>query len=78
MNKKIKKINIKLIYSQFGSRLREARKEKNMTQGDLAKKLNCGIPFVSQIENGKKKIGLEMMYLAELELGTLWGNWSCK
>jgi len=38
---------------QLGKNLKRVRIAKNMTQGDIVRKLNVGRGFISNIENGK-------------------------
>ena len=47
-----------LDYTIMGERLREARQAKNMTQENLAEKLNVSVAFLSRIESGKTRINL--------------------
>lgn len=47
-----------LDYKIMGERLRIARQAKNMTQDQLAEKLNVSIAFLSRIESGKTRINL--------------------
>lgn len=47
-----------LDYKIMGERLRTARQAKNMTQDQLAEKLNVSIAFLSRIESGKTRINL--------------------
>lgn len=42
--------------NQFGKMLRRERKERQMTLGDLAKKLGLSVPYLSQIETGTKPV----------------------
>lgn len=41
--------------STFDTRLREAREARGWTQGELADKLGVAQPFVSQLENGRRR-----------------------
>ena len=45
---------------EIGSLIRQARKEKNLSQSDLADLIHISIPHMSDIENGKKKIGIDI------------------
>jgi transcriptional regulator with XRE-family HTH domain len=48
-------------YSLLGQRIRCARKRKSYTQEQLAESLSVSIVYISQIENGKTKLSLEML-----------------
>jgi DNA-binding XRE family transcriptional regulator len=45
---------------RFGRRLRELRKERGMTQDRMATEFGINRSYLSQVEKGKKSIGLEM------------------
>jgi transcriptional regulator with XRE-family HTH domain len=45
---------------RFGRRLRELRKERGMTQDRLAAEFGINRSYLSDIEKGKKSIGLAM------------------
>ena len=54
----------------IGEILRDARKEAQMTQEELAKKTGTKKSFISRIENGHSDIQLSTLYrLVELGLG---------
>ena len=48
-------------YRMIGSRIKEARKEKSMTQEVLAEALEVSVGYVSQVERGVTKISLELL-----------------
>ncbi len=48
-------------YTLIGSRIKQARKEKNYTQQALAKKLDVSIGYISQLERGITKISLDLL-----------------
>ena len=48
-------------YKLIGSRIRNARKAKNLTQAQIAELLNVSPEYFSRIECGKTKINLEML-----------------
>ena len=48
---------------EFGSRLREVRKQNNEQQKDLADFLQITTPQISDMENGKKTTTLEKLVL---------------
>lgn len=56
-------------YRKLGSRIREARKRIDITQEDLAYKTGITTPYLSQIENGKKKISLPVLMRISKALG---------
>ena len=47
------------IFKRIGSRIREVRLEKKMSQADLAEKAHISLPLVSEVELGKTKMRLE-------------------
>jgi DNA-binding XRE family transcriptional regulator len=54
----------------IGEVLRDARKESNMTQEELAKKTGTRKSFISRIENGHSDIQLSTLYrLVEIGFG---------
>ena len=48
-------------YSVIGERLKKARKKKNITQEELAEKLDISIAFLSRVERGNSKINLKRL-----------------
>lgn len=48
-------------YNAIGQRIKKARKQKGFTQERLGEKLDVSTVYISQIENGKTKINLEML-----------------
>ena len=48
-------------YKLIGSRIKEARKNKGITQEMLAEKLDVTIGYVSQVERGITKISLDLL-----------------
>lgn len=48
-------------FSIIGSRIKKARKAKNMTQEDLAEKMDVSIAFLSRIERGSSQINLKRL-----------------
>jgi DNA-binding NtrC family response regulator len=52
----------------LGAAIRERRKALKLTQGDLAKKTNLSIGFLSQIELGKNSASVETLYRIALGL----------
>ena len=50
-----------LDYKVIGSRIRQYRQERGITQEDLALKLNTSISYISYIERGLKKPSLQRL-----------------
>jgi len=48
-------------YKLIGERIRLARKSKNMTQDNLAERLDVSVGYVSQVERGITKISLDLL-----------------
>jgi transcriptional regulator with XRE-family HTH domain len=48
-------------YKAIGQRIKKIRKEKRFTQEKLAEILEISTVYVSQMENGKTKLSLEML-----------------
>jgi transcriptional regulator with XRE-family HTH domain len=46
---------------RFGKRLRYLREKAGMSQGDLSHKFGIDRGHVSDLENGKKRVGLAML-----------------
>lgn len=57
--------------NQFGKVLRRERKERQMTLGDLAKKLGLSVPYLSQIETGTKPVQDSIVEKIVRELGLI-------
>lgn len=45
----------------IGKRIKEARKEKNLTQENLVEKMGVSIAYLSKVETGKIHINLERL-----------------
>ena len=68
--KKRTEFEIKAKAFAIGEILREARKEANMTQEELAKKIGTKKSFISRIENGHSDIQLSTLYrIVEIGFG---------
>lgn len=48
-------------YEALGKRIKEIRKERKMSQEELAKQIGVSIPHMSNIENGKTKFSLPVL-----------------
>ena len=48
-------------YSVIGSRIKQARLAKNMTQEDLADKVDISVAFLSRVERGNSHINLKRL-----------------
>jgi DNA-binding XRE family transcriptional regulator len=53
---------------RFGDRLRELRRERNMTQLRMAVDFGIDRSFISDVERGKKSISLQMLEVIALGL----------
>lgn len=49
-------------YNIVGERLRKARLEKNLTQQDLAEKLDVSVTYLSKVERGNSHINLKRLH----------------
>ena len=62
----------------FSQRLRELRKERGLTQEELAKKLELAKSSISMYENGKRKPSFEVLEMFadffNVNLDTLYGT----
>lgn len=47
--------------NQVGNMLRQERKDRKMTLGELARKLKLSVPYLSQIETGAKPVQDELI-----------------
>ena len=50
-----------LDYNVIGSRIKEARLAKNMTQEDLAEQIDISVAFLSRVERGNSHINLKRL-----------------
>ena len=57
-------------YKELGSRIKEARKRKHLNQEELAYKAGITSPYLSEIENGLKKVSLPVLAAISENLGT--------
>ncbi len=62
-------------YNVIGQRIKEARLEKNITQEELADKLDLSVTYISRVENGNSHINLnrlsQVCNVLEISEGTL-------
>lgn len=49
------------LYRLFGSRVRELREEKNVTQDELAKRVDLSRTSITNIERGRQRVLLHQM-----------------
>ena len=47
----------------FGKRLAELRKERNLSQGDLAKQMDTSISVISRYERGEMTPSLSLIHI---------------
>jgi len=52
---------VALDYSVIGSRIKQARLAKNMTQEDLADQIDISVAFLSRVERGNSHINLKRL-----------------
>lgn len=57
-------------YELLGKRIKEARKEANLTQDQLAEKLDISTAYMSQLETGKAAVNLNRLAQIALLLQT--------
>lgn len=57
-------------YLELGKRIKKIRKAKHISQEKLAEKINVSVPHMSNIENGKTKLSLQVLVNVANELGT--------
>jgi DNA-binding XRE family transcriptional regulator len=56
------------VSSRFGRRLRQLRRERELTQSNMAKKFGIDRSFISDVERGRKSISLPMLEVIALGL----------
>ena len=56
-------------YSSIGARIKSFRKQKHITQEQLAEKLSVSVGYISQLERGITKINLETLAAVSEILG---------
>ena len=52
---------IMIDYELVGSRIKNARKEKNIFQSELGERLNVSAEYISRVECGKTAVSLKML-----------------
>ncbi len=57
-----------LNYYALGKRIKTIRKKRGLTQLKLSEQIPCSAPFMSYIENGTKRMSLEMFVCVANEL----------
>lgn len=50
-----------LDYNVIGSRIRQARLSKNMTQEELSEKIDISVAFLSRVERGNSRVNLKRL-----------------
>ena len=54
-------------FSKVGLKMKQLRSERGITQEQVAKDLNCTVPFVSNVENNRAKLNLRvLLYYSKL------------
>lgn len=54
-------------FSKVGLKMKQLRSERDITQEQVAKDLNCTVPFVSNVENNRAKLNLRvLLYYSKL------------
>ncbi len=48
-------------YSVIGRRIKESRLEQNMTQEDLADRIDISVAFLSRVETGKTHVNIKRL-----------------
>ena len=56
------------VNSRFGARLRQLRRERNLTQLQMAVEFGIDRTFISDVERGRKSISLGMLKIVALGL----------
>ena len=62
-------MNMNDVLHEIGERLRKYRKEKKMTQSEIAKELDMSLNFYGDIERGKCRLSIEKILLVYERLG---------
>lgn len=66
--------NARLIMADLGSKIRRVRMAQNMSQVELAQRCDLSVPYISDIERGKKCISVDIfLRIAKtLQVSTDW------
>lgn len=59
-------------YSSLGGRIRDARRARNWTQAELARRIGCSVSFIGHIERGSRiaSVGTLSLICDTLEVST--------
>ena len=55
-------------YNALGQRIRSIRRKRGLTQQKLSEQIPCSAPFMSYVENGTKRMSLDMFVCVANEL----------
>jgi transcriptional regulator with XRE-family HTH domain len=58
----------------LGQRIRAARRDANMSQGQLAQELNTTQSAISLYEAGQRSVGIDMLYVKDSDIAELIGE----
>ncbi len=61
-------VQSRTVASRFGLRLRQLRRERNLTQLDMAVTFGIDRSFISDVERGRKSMSLPMLEIVALGL----------
>lgn len=67
--RRIEQSHSKFITDRFGTRLRELRASRHMSQIDMAIAFGIDRSFISDVERGRKSIGLPMLEVIAIGFG---------
>ncbi len=56
-------------FKQIGGRIQRARRQRGMTQEQMAERIGVSVGYVSQIERGYSKVSLDRLSEIAVELG---------
>ena len=62
------------ILNEIGSRIKEKRKERHITQQELADRADLPYSYMSEVESGKHNITCELLFRIAEGLGVSWGE----
>ncbi len=52
----------KMDVAELGKRIRAARRKKKLSQNEMAEACGISVPYISDIENGKKCVGIDIFF----------------